>query len=325
VTVATIADRELLVIADDDATEEEWLDARAEGVTASEARRIASGSRKTWRTVLDDKLNGSTFTGNAHTRRGHEREAHILAQAAKIDGVVALAPSRALFGAHANPLHRATPDGIGIHAELGEFTAEAKSHHENWDGAEIPAAHADQMQWAMYVLDLQWALYVWEVDGVDGIEHRWVPRDDKRIGQLVHEADAFIAWREAGAPEIDDIPDDVDDHLAAYAAAQQDEAAARKRKERAGAQIKLWARGQDSDAGAPLRRNGSRAALFFEPKPEARVLDEEAWAAAEPEGHAEWKAAQAAVAETADAALALYSKPRAVAATFRVTPLGGAE
>lgn len=317
----TIADRELLVIVENGAPEQEWHDARDEGVTASEVHDIAAGSRKTWRRILDGKLNGSSFRGNAHTKRGHEREPYILAEARIIDGVVALASSGALLGSHEHPLHRATPDGFGIHTELGDFGVEVKNHHAEWDSTDIPAEHMDQMQWGMHVTGMSWWLYAWAVEGVDGIEHRWVPRDDKRIGQIVAQADAFLAWRAAGAPEIDDIPDDVDDAMATYARGLELEAEGARLKKLARPEIESWAR-VHAAAGDPLRRQGSRAQVFFEPKPDARILDEDAWAAAEPELHAEWKRMQTAIVQTAEAALQLYSTTRPVAATFRIS--GGA-
>jgi hypothetical protein len=172
------------------------------------------------------------------------------------------------------------------------------------------------------VTGFSWWLYAWAVEGVEGIQHEFVPRDDRRIAQLVAQADAFIEWRAAGAPEIDDIPDDVDDHIAAYAVAQQAEAAAKREKEAHGAEVKKWAAEQKPRPGEPLRKSGSRAALFFEPKPAVRVLDEEAWAKAEPDTYAEWKRMQAAVAKTEAAALALYSKPKPAAPAFRITPNG---
>lgn len=320
----TLADRELLVIVENGASEEEWQDGRADGVTASEIHAIASGSRKTWRRLLDDKLNGSTFKGNAHTKRGHARESYILAEARILDGVVTLAGNGALIGCPENPLHRATPDGFGIHAQLGEFGAEVKNHHEGWDSDEIPAAHLDQIQWGMHVAGLSWWLYAWAVEGVDGIQHHWVARDDKRIAQLGAQADAFLEWRAAGAPEIDDIPDDVDDALAEYARGLALEAEGKKLKAAARAAIDDFAAAQPASAGDPLRRTGSRAQLFFEPKPDAVVLDEDAWAAAEPETHAEWRRMQTAIAETSAAATKLYRTTRPVAPTFRVTANGAA-
>lgn len=314
----------MLVIVEDGAPEIAWLDGRDEGVTASEIHAIASGSRKTWRRILDDKLNGSTFKGNAATRRGHEREPYILAEARILPDVVTLAASGALFGNVEHPLHRATPDGLGIHAQLGEFGAEVKSHHADWTFDGIPADHFDQMQWGMHVTGLDWWLYAWEVDGQPGIQHHWVARDDKRIAQLTAQADAFIEWRAAGAPEIDDIPDDVDDALADYARGLALEAEGKRLKAAARSAIDEFAAAQTSAPGDPLRRNGSRAQLFFEPKPDTLTLDEDAWAAAEPGTYAEWVAARAAAAAQEAAALALYTRAKPTAPTFRVTANGGA-
>lgn len=319
---ATIEDQGLLVIVEDGAPEEEWLDGRAEGVTASEIHAIAAGSRKTWRRILDDKLNGSTFKGNVHTRRGHDREADLIHAAAVLDGVVVLAGSGALFGNHENPLHRGTPDGLGIHAELGHFVAEAKHHDEGYHQDAIPADHLDQMLWNMHVLDVDWALYVWGVEGGAAVTHEWVARDDRRIAQLVTQADAFIEWRAAGAPEIDDIPDDVDDALADYARGLALASQGDALKKSARKIIDAFAAEQPAAVGDPLRRAGSRASLFFEPKPEVEVLDERAWAKAEPDGYQEWLDMKQRVAETETAALALYKTTKPAAATFRVTPNG---
>lgn len=321
-TTVTLEERGLHVIVEDGAPEDEWLDARSEGVTASEIRAIAHGSRKRWRSILDDKLNGSTFKGNAHTKRGHDREGDLIRQASLLDGVVVLARSGALFGNEDSDLHRATPDGLGIHEMLGHFGAEAKHHAEGWDRDDIPAEHMDQMQWGMHVLDVQWWLYVWAVDGTEGIRHEWVPRDDKRIGQLVAQADAFIAWRDAGAPEIDDIPDDVDDALAEYAHGLELAAEGERIKKAARPIIDAFTAQQKAAQGDPLRKTGSRASLFFEPKPDTLVLDEEAWEAAEPESYAEWQDLQQRVLDAASAARLLYSRPKPVAASFRVTPNG---
>jgi hypothetical protein len=312
---------ELLVIVPDGASEEDWQDGRSEGPTASVIRAIANGSRKRWRSVLDDMLNGSTFHGNEHTRRGHDREGAILAAAAQLEGVLFLHPSGALFGCPTAPLHRATPDGLGLHQVLGYFGAEVKHHAAGWTRETIPADHMDQMQWGMHVTGYAWWLYAWAVDGEEDIHHEWVPRDDTRIEQLARQADAFIEWRQAGAPEIDDIPDDVDDALADYRRGLELERDGAALKKAARPVIDAWAT-ERSTAGDPLRRNGSRAAVFFEPKPDVEVLDEVAWAAAEPESYAEWLALQQRVLDAASAARLLYSKTKPAAATFRVTPTG---
>ncbi|MFL2002274.1 hypothetical protein [Microbacterium sp. A1-JK] len=317
-----IADHEVLCIVPDNATEEEWHEGRSEGVTASEIHRIATGGIGTLDKILSDKLNGSTFKGNLHTQRGHDNEADLISAAERAEaGVSFITRSTALFGNLKNPLHRATPDGIGVHLELGVFGAEAKHHAEKKTGP-IPADHFDQMQWGMHVLGVNWWLYVRGAEGSVDVETIWVARDDARIEQLIRQADRFIAWREAGAPKIDDLPEEIDDALADYYAAQQAESAARKAKEAAGARIKGWAADQTAELGDPLRRGGSRAQVYFEPKPDVEVLDETAWASAEPESYAAWLALSSRVAEAASAARVLYHRNKPVAPTFRVSSNG---
>jgi hypothetical protein len=310
------------VIVPDGAPEDEWLEGRAGGVTASEVHGIAHGSRKTWRRILDEKLNGSTWNGNEHTRRGHEWEPRILAEIDELPGVTAVYASSALYGNPENPKHRATPDALGIDEGGTQFGIEVKHHAPGYTQTAIPADHMDQMQWGMHVLGLDSWLYGWAVDGVPGVNTEWVERDEARIAYLVKQADSFIEWRASGAPELDDIPEDVDDDLAVYSREQRAESAAKKAKDAAGARLKAWAAALHD--GGPMRRGGTRAALFFEPKPAALVLDEKAWEAAEPETYAEFVAARTALAEQAAAATVLYGVEKPAAPTFRVTPNGAA-
>ena len=309
------------VIVPDGAPEDEWLEGRAGGVTASEIRDIAHGSWKTWRRVLDDKLNGSTFNGNSHTRRGHEWEPRLLRTAQHdVPGVVIIRPSSALYGHIGHDKHRCTPDGIGIDEGATVFGVEAKHHAAGWEFDGIPADHMDQMQWGMHVLGLDGWLYVWGVEGIEGVEYRWVMRDDARIAFLVHQAELFIEWRAAGAPEIDEIPDEVDDALADYARGLKLAAEAESLKKGARKVLDEYATSAATD-GEPLRRGGSRAALFFQTKT-VEVLDEEAWALAEPDAYAEVQEMRARIAATEEAAALLYRKDKTVAPTFRVTPNG---
>jgi hypothetical protein len=321
VSTATLGETELLVIVAEGAPEEEWHEARDEGVTASEIHDIAAGSRKAWRTILDGKLNGSTFRGNAYTKKGHEAEAAMLEQIRGLDDVATAGLSGALFGNRENPLHRATPDGFGLTTVAVEFGIEVKWHTDTWTRDDIPTEHFDQMQWGMHVTGLTLWAYAWTVDGIDGIQHIWVSRDAKRIEQLVTQANAFIDWRAAGAPEIDDIPDDVDDGIATYARGLALETEGKKLKTEGRELSEAWA-AEHAKPGEPLRRSGSRASIFYEPQPDVEVLDEDAWATAEPELHAEWLALQTRVTETAAQAEKLYHRSKPVAPKFRVTPNG---
>lgn len=313
---------DLLVIVEDGAPDHLWHEGRDEGVTATDVAKLAGArSTKVREKLLDDKLNGSTFKGNKHTRRGRENEPLLIAAAALLDGVTVLDPSHALFGFDGNPLHRATPDGLGIHDDRGHFGAEVK-HRERPPRGPIPRNHMDQMLWGMHVLDVDWWLYAWGVEGREGVAgHEWVPRDDDRIDQLVKVADEFIAWRAAGAPAPEGLPAEIDDLVAVRARKQQKAARLTREFKEIDARVQEWARGQ-AKPGEPLRVPGTSAQVFFEPKPDALVLDETAWAEAEPETYQEWLDAHTRLAEQASAAAALYNRPKPVAPVYRVTPIG---
>lgn len=312
-----------VVIVRDGAPDEEWQEGRSEGPTASEIHRIVTTSRKGWKKILEEKLNGSTFTGTEDTRRGHEDEDRIVRACNDIEGVVTVGGSHALYGNREQRLHRATPDGFGLDVAGTMFGIEVKSHNEKWTSTDIPAEHFDQMQFGMHVLGLDLWLYAWAVEGTPGIQHRWVHRDDGRIEFLVREANKFIEWRAAGAPELDDIPDEIDDHIAEDSRLQQLESAIKKERAPHRAALIEWAVKQPGAAdGEPIRPNGSRAALFFQAKPDEFVLDPEAWAAAEPESFAEVQDMKARIAATEAAAAVLYRKKKPVAPTLRTTPNG---
>jgi len=314
-----------IVVVPDGATDEEWQEGREAGPSASRIYDIARGSRKRWRSILDEMLNGSTFAGNENTRRGHEAEAEMIVEILALEHVTEAHLSSALY-ANADELrHLATPDGFGD-GSFGPFGIELKWHDAKWIAnrdARIPADHLAQCDFGMHVTGLDLWLYAYTIEGVSGIFHQWITRDQDRIDYLVRQADDFVAWRAAGAPEIDDLPDDVDEDLANYAEGLRLESIGKKLKEGARPGIEQWAR-TAVKPGEPLRRAGSRAGVFFEPKPDTTELDEDAWAAAEPETHAEWVETVARAAKQRAAAAALYAKPKPVAATFRVTANGAA-
>jgi hypothetical protein len=208
----TITTAPRIVVAEG-APREEWMAERGEGVTASQAWRIARGSLKAWRTIAAEKMNGSTFRGTAATRAGSAREAALLDEAA--DHLTSVRPNGALWAAADNDLHRATPDGIGRNANDDTIVVEVKSHEFGWESDSIPLDHLGQLQWQIHVLGAFCGLYGFEVRDendmppVDGATWIPVPRDDEMIAWLIERADAFIAWREAGCPDVDDLPDEV--------------------------------------------------------------------------------------------------------------------
>lgn len=285
-----------------------WMEARSGRVTASRITGIANGGRSTWQRILADMLNGSTFKGTASTRRGNVREAFLIDYAREfIDQDID--PNGLLFVHPENDRIGATPDGTA-----STFGVEVKSHDFGWDRDDVPAEHFDQMQLGMYVTGYDRWLYVWEVMGEDGEptlddpHYLWVERDERRIAFLVREAQRFLAWWDAGAPATDDIPDELDDALAAWA-----DARARKKDaeidEKAAEKVirdHIAATSGAEDDG--LKRAG-RAAQFVYAVSEKEVLDVDAWAAAEPDTVADFGALKTRVEEAAAAAAALYHKP----------------
>ncbi|MEB0286188.1 YqaJ viral recombinase family protein [Cryobacterium sp. 10S3] len=291
---------------------EAWHDDRAGGVTASEIHAIASGGRATWRRILADKLNGSTFTGNAHTRRGHEREEWLLELAAQ--QYPGIESNRHLYASIDNLRHRATPDGLGVLSNGQLVGAEVKSHAYGWTRTDVPAEHFDQCQWGMVATGAERWLYGWETMGEDGFAtledpvFLWIERDEKRIAQLVKAADAFLAWRDAGAPEADDLPDDLDDALANWADARDRKATAEADEKNAAKVVRAFIAATPGAADDGIKRTGTRAGFSYTVA-HGTELDEAKWQAAEPESYGAWldlaKRAEAAAA----VALALYSKP----------------
>lgn len=279
-----------VVIVPEGASRDMWLDARGEGVTASEAWRVARGGLRARRTILEEKMNGSRFRGTTATRAGSAREAALLDEAAdRLDWVQ---PNSALWGAAGNPLHRATPDGLGAHADGSLVVVEVKSHEHGWEHDTIPVEHVAQMQWQMHVTGAARALYGFEVRDeddqppIDGATWIWVERDEEMIAWLVGRADAFIAWRDAGCPDVDEIPESVMTAAAAWWAAKPraDEAIAAEKA--ANDALKKAIVAADPYAArfgsVGVGRNGGYQLTVSENV----AIDEAAWAAADPAGHA---------------------------------------
>jgi hypothetical protein len=300
-------------VADAEADREAWLEARAAGVSATEPRTLANGGARARRTMLENKLNGSTFYGNADTRRGNEREAFL---ADWVEEYFGISPNRSLFHHPANPLHMATPDGLSIID--GEFVgSEVKSHKYGWTNTGIPAEHFDQCQFGMHVTGANRWLYAWETmaeDGQPDLDNEpsflWIERDDLRIAQLVVAADEFIAWRAAGAPDRDpETSEELDDALARHAAARRVKTAAEKIEKAQEKIIRAEILKVPGSDKVGLKRSGSVAGFVLTVKT-TDELDAEKWAEAEPQGYAEYLALKERVAATEAAAAALYFAPK---------------
>lgn len=280
-----------IVVVPEGATREEWMQERGEGVTASQAWEIARGGISTWRRILEQKLNGSTFRGNAATRAGSSREAALLDEAEQQPGFYEITPNCALWASAVNPLHRATPDGIGHHHGHGlECSAivEVKSHEHGWTAEGVPADHYAQMQWQMWVKGAAIGLYGFEVRDeddqppLDGATWITVDRDEEMIDWLVDRANAFIAWRDSGCPEVDDLPEPIAAANKAWALAKvaSDEAAKAEKQANAALRKELASLPHAERFGAVgMGERGGYQLLVSE----YSDLDEDAWRADNPE------------------------------------------
>jgi len=281
------------IVVDADAPREVWLAERGEGVTASEAWRIARGGLKARKTIVTEKMNGSTFRGNKFTRAGSEREAAILDEAADRADVFSVAANSSLWAAASNDLHRATPDGIAFDVVSGDIVViEVKSHAHGWESETIPVEHMAQLQWQMHVMDAGYALYGFEVRDeddqppLDGATWIRVERDEEFIEYLVYAADRFIAWREDGCPDVDDLPDEVAEALHAWAVAKValDENAALEKVANAALKKAVAAHMPHADR---FGATGVGALGGFQQTvTEIVSIDETAWATADPTEHA---------------------------------------
>lgn len=305
---------EARVVVPDDAPRTVWMLERGEGVTASRVWAIARATLKARRRILEELMNGSTFKGNRATDAGHAREAALLDEAA--EHLASITPNAALWAAVDNDLHRATPDAIGIDAEGRLVVVEVKSHEHGWEHDGVPIEHYAQMQWQMRVIGADYALYGFEVrDGDDmpplnGATFIPVQRDAEMIEWLIARADDFLAWRDAGCPDVDLLPEEVGDALAEWAPLKTalDVAAAAEKpaKDRLSKAIaKHYPHAARFGAVGMGEQGGFQTVVSSTP-----LIDEDEWKADAPDVHARVQQMRADLALLEAAAKKTYPKTR---------------
>ncbi|WP_438854608.1 YqaJ viral recombinase family protein [Agromyces sp. M3QZ16-3] len=169
-----------------------WLRARAQGVTATDAAKLASEASV--RAAASEKVYGGRsrgFGGSRYTDHGREREPVIARWVRSEHGI---APSSLLFHAEADRRHLATPDGLAVRGDGTLELCEIKTTSKPWRG--IPRGYLRQVWWQQYVLGAERTLVVWEQhDGfvpVGDPKCRWVDRDEDQIAQLVRLAGMLL-------------------------------------------------------------------------------------------------------------------------------------
>lgn len=164
---------------------EAWLEARLNGVTATEAGKIAA-SGKSREKLLKAKAQGiiDELTTNSYMLHGSAREEHISTYIANLYDI----EHNTYLYAGENQHYLATPDGIGE-----DFVVEIKTSIKPLES--LLAQYNNQMQWQMFVMNVDRVLFVVEQHkNFEPLHIRedWVYRDDNKILTLKNHADLFI-------------------------------------------------------------------------------------------------------------------------------------
>lgn len=181
-----------------------WLKARSQGVTASDAAKLATD--RSIESVVRSKIHGVSLADNAYLRHGREREPVLAAWGEKHYG---FKPSAALFCAEDDVRHLATPDGITFD-ESGEILlAEIKTTNKPW--TRVPKHYLRQIWWQQYVLGAERSLIIWEehenfVPVRQEPQALWIERNDHEIAQLVRRANTLLDIVYSRLEQIPDYP-----------------------------------------------------------------------------------------------------------------------
>lgn len=214
-----------------DQDREAWLAERRQGVTATELRDImlAGNREQAIKDLVKKKREGDSFTGNAYTQWGNEREP-IIARWLSGYGV---APESRVFHARTNSRHLMSPDGISEDWDGRIVLDEIKTcGHALPKGSDALAkkGYEWQMQWGCYVTDAIGSHLTVELrhgtpaSGFTAGERtrEWFPRDEGMIAQLVEVADLVLAAMDAD-PVEDVIDEELDTHAVNYLRAIDEE------------------------------------------------------------------------------------------------------
>ncbi len=220
-----------------------WLEDRRGGISATDAARIMTGGG---RIVRREKVEGESFSGNAATDHGREREPVLAAFAERQFG---LRPSAALLERADSPGDLATPDALGdlvvdglsiVETEPlvgGRYRTEAFGEFKTtihdwptWD--DVPKRYMWQVVWQFLVTGASVCHFVFEAhEGFRALHMEprvfTIYRDD--VAEQIEQAQARVAeWRDVADGIVPEGLEPLDGMLLRLEAAQEeaDEAAA---------------------------------------------------------------------------------------------------
>lgn len=168
-----------------------WLAARLPAITATEVAKAATPAG--FLEAAAERRNPTVIVPNAYMDFGNDNEDWI---ARVLKAEFGLFPNHWLIAAEGNPLHMATPDCLSLnHTVIGEIKTGGKEPN-------APSRiHRDQMQWQMWCTGAGVGVYAFMLrqDTPNGFMPAWmtpktwpVPRDDKRIAELVQVAGRLL-------------------------------------------------------------------------------------------------------------------------------------
>lgn len=179
---------------------DDWLEARARGVTATAVAECATPSGFAAHVA---SWSEPPFEGNGYTEFGSWAERFVMEHAHREYGIL---PNDWMIQGE-TPWQYGTPDGLSLDHSL---IAEAKT------GGTVPASvkrqHRDQCLWNLHISGAERCLYLFQLRAVanDGSFYLgliepvtfWVDRDEKRIAQLVEVAHRIMEAKEAHRGEL---------------------------------------------------------------------------------------------------------------------------